>query len=179
MKQWEGGENLKCTGEPKLDEKPPCSQWGETENLRNMAAACCNASTLQRVALSLPLFIISRSKAPAERRLWGKKRRKKTMCLQACTYMTLRAVVFASLARVCVCVCLPSIHIKQFWRWMHFPGCQEFKGKHPSWRNTVSQVETEGPSPASDWEREEETEVADGGVCGPTSPIMFPLDKFH
>jgi len=45
-----------------LDEKPPCSQWGETENLRNMAAPCCNASSLLRAALSLPLVIISRSK---------------------------------------------------------------------------------------------------------------------
>lgn len=70
-----------------LDEKPPCSQWGETENLRNMAALCCNASTLLRAALSLPLFIISKSKTPAMHCLWGKK------CVYACVG-----------ARVCVCL---------------------------------------------------------------------------
>lgn len=134
-----------CT---RLDEKPPCSQWGETENLRNMAALCCNASTLLRAALSLPLFIISRSKTPAMHCLWGKKC---CVCVCVCECASaqehyVHAFVRACMCYVCVCMCicvrLHGIHIKQFWRWLCFAGCHEYKRKHPSSWNTISQVVT-------------------------------------
>lgn len=56
------------------------------------------------------------------------------LCVRACT-------VFLCM-NVCVCVRLHGIHIKQFWRWLCFPGCHEYKRKHPSSWNTISQVVT-------------------------------------
>lgn len=84
------------------DEKLPCSQWGETENLRNMAALCCNASTLLRAVLSLPLFIISWNKTPAMHCLWGKK-----LCVLASVreYIEVRVLVWWRM--YCVCTSLP------------------------------------------------------------------------
>lgn len=132
-----------------LDEKPPCSQWGETENLRNMAALCCNASTLLRAALSLPLFIISGSKTPTMHCLWGKKCVCACVCVQhagvhlcPCVYVCTCAQCLCACTYMCICVRLHGIHIKQFWRWLCFPGCHEYKRKHPSSWNTISQVVT-------------------------------------
>lgn len=81
-----------------LDEKLPCSQWGETENLRNMAALCCNASTLLRAVLSLPLFIISWSKTPAMHCLWGKK----NVCVCECAVCRRAGVHWCPCVGVCV-----------------------------------------------------------------------------
>ena len=143
-----------------VDEKPPCSQWGETENLRNMAALCCNASTLLRAALSLLLFIISRSKTPALHCLWGKKKVHVcvcVLCVCSCTHMCCVCVY------VYACVRLHSIHIKQFWRWLCFPGCHEYKRKHPSSWNTISQVVTVKLTLPSDCRHtEEETQGGEG-----------------
>lgn len=95
-----------------LDEKPPCFQWGETENLHNMAALCCNASTLLRAALSLPLFIISRNQTPAMHCVWGKKIFKK-VCVFVSMHGHIHVYVFfyvhvlcSNVKKQCVCVCV-------------------------------------------------------------------------
>ena len=116
LQRWNngGGRKSEVRRRTKPDEKPTCSQWGETENLRNMAAPCCNASTLQRVALSLRLFIISRSKAPAKHRLWGKKKREKSQRVCKCAHIRLHVQLCLLLLHiyvcVCVCVCVSPRH---------------------------------------------------------------------
>ena len=82
---------------------------------------------------------------------------KKKMCVCACVRVCVCAsmqeyinvylcvcpcAVFLRVMNVCICVCRHGIHIKQFWRWLCFPGCHEYKRKHPSSWNTISQVVT-------------------------------------
>ena len=71
---------------------------------------------------------------------------KKCVCLWASTFTSVRLCAHAytvfMYVNVCICVRLHGIHIKQFWRWLCFPGCHEYKRKHPSLWNTISQVVT-------------------------------------
>lgn len=77
---------------------------------------------------------------------------KKSVCLWVCSVqcagvqksacLRVRACTMFVCMNVCVCVRLHGIHIKQFWRWLCFPGCHEYKRKHPSSWNTISQVVT-------------------------------------
>lgn len=77
----------------------------------------------------------------------------KSVCVCACVCECasaqehyVHAFVRACMCCVCVCMCicvrLHGIHIKQFWRWLCFAGCHEYKRKHPSSWNTISQVVT-------------------------------------
>lgn len=78
--------------------------------------------------------------------VFGAKKERKSVCACRSALMPMRLCVRARAVFACMNVCirvrLHGIHIKQFWRWLCFPGCHEYKRKHPSSWNTISQVVT-------------------------------------